>query len=184
MVHTVLYPSEPPQGWRRREEKCLIPGAAPTKGWPVFKACAPPLWADSESPSWWASLRFLLTLCMLSLFSCVQFFATLWTVALLAPLSVGFPRQEYWSGLPFPPPGELPHPGIKPEFHYVSCIGRWVLDHTCHFYGSPTFLLSNPASFYFLPSIGIHSKSVLYTSCILISGFACQRTLFAIESIG
>ena len=38
-----------------------------------------------------------------------------WTVACQAPLSMGFPRQEYWSGLPFPPPGDLPNPGIKPE---------------------------------------------------------------------
>ena len=36
------------------------------------------------------------------------------TVALQAPLSIGFPRQEYWSGLPFPSPGDLPNPGIKP----------------------------------------------------------------------
>ena len=39
---------------------------------------------------------------------------TLWTVARQAPLSVGFPRQEYWSGLPFPSLGDLPTPGIKP----------------------------------------------------------------------
>ena len=45
--------------------------------------------------------------------SCVQLFATLWTVAHQAPLSVEFFRQEYWSGLPFPPPGGLPHPGIE-----------------------------------------------------------------------
>ena len=37
----------------------------------------------------------------------------LWTVAHQAPLSMGFPRQEYWSGLPFPSPGDLPNPGIK-----------------------------------------------------------------------
>jgi len=43
----------------------------------------------------------------------VQLFATPWTVARQAPLSVGFPRQEYWSGLPFPPPGDLPYPGIE-----------------------------------------------------------------------
>ena len=42
-------------------------------------------------------------------------FATLQTVALQAPLSVGFSRQEYWSGLPFPPSGNLPNPGIKPQ---------------------------------------------------------------------
>ena len=41
-------------------------------------------------------------------------FATPWTVAHQAPLSMGFPRQEHWSGLPFPSPGDLPDPGIKP----------------------------------------------------------------------
>ena len=41
-------------------------------------------------------------------------FSTPWTVARQAPLSLGFPRQEYWSGLPFPPPGDLPDPGIEP----------------------------------------------------------------------
>jgi len=41
-------------------------------------------------------------------------FATPWTVVYQAPLSMGFSRQEYWSGFPFPPPGDLPGPGIKP----------------------------------------------------------------------
>ena len=41
-------------------------------------------------------------------------FATLWTVAHLAPLSMGFSRQEYWSGLPCPPPGDLSNPRIEP----------------------------------------------------------------------
>ena len=44
----------------------------------------------------------------------VQLFATPWTVAYQAPPSMGFSRQEYWSGLPFPSPGDLPDPGIKP----------------------------------------------------------------------
>ena len=48
--------------------------------------------------------------------SYVQLFATPWTVACQAPLSMGFYRQEYWSGLLFPSPGDLPDPGIKPEF--------------------------------------------------------------------
>ena len=47
--------------------------------------------------------------------SCVQFFATPWTIARQAPLSMGFSRQEYWSGLPFPSPGDLPNQGIKPR---------------------------------------------------------------------
>ena len=50
----------------------------------------------------------------LSHFSQVLLFATLWTVACQAPLSIGFFRQEYWSGLPCHPPGDLPIPGIKP----------------------------------------------------------------------
>ena len=45
----------------------------------------------------------------------VRLFVTPWTVARQAPLSMGFPRQEYWSGLPFPPPGDLSDSGIKPE---------------------------------------------------------------------
>ena len=45
----------------------------------------------------------------------VQLFATLWTVAHQVPLSMGFSRQEYWSGLPFPPSEDLPDPGIKLE---------------------------------------------------------------------
>ena len=46
--------------------------------------------------------------------SCVLLFVTPWTVARQAPLLMGFSRQEYWSGLPFPSPGDLPNPGIKP----------------------------------------------------------------------
>ena len=51
---------------------------------------------------------------VLSGFSCVQFFVTLWTVACQPPLSMGFPRQEYWSRLPFPSLGDLSNPGTKP----------------------------------------------------------------------
>ena len=47
--------------------------------------------------------------------SCVQLFVIPWTVALQAPLSMEFSRQEYSSGLPFPSPGELPGPEIEPE---------------------------------------------------------------------
>ena len=44
----------------------------------------------------------------------VRLFATPWTVAYQTPLSMGFSRQEYWSGLPFPSPGDVPDPGIEP----------------------------------------------------------------------
>ena len=54
-------------------------------------------------------------MCVLNCFSCVRIFATLWTVAHQAPLSMGFSRQEYWRGLPCPPPGDLPNPGIEPK---------------------------------------------------------------------
>ena len=51
--------------------------------------------------------------CVLSHFSHVGFFVIAWTVALQAPLALGFSRQEYWSGLPCPPPGDLPDPGME-----------------------------------------------------------------------
>ena len=52
--------------------------------------------------------------CILSHFSSVWLFATLWTVVHQASLSLGFSRQKYWNGLPWPPPGDLPDSGIEP----------------------------------------------------------------------
>ena len=74
-----------------------------------------------------AGLPFLGACYVLSQFNHVQFLETLWTIALQAPLSMGFSRQEYWSGLPLPPSGDLPDPGIKPCISCISCIGRQVL---------------------------------------------------------
>ena len=48
-------------------------------------------------------------------FSCIQHFATLWSVAHQAPLSMGFPRQGHWSGVPCPPPGDLSDPRTEPR---------------------------------------------------------------------
>ena len=48
---------------------------------------------------------------------------TPWTVACQAPLSVGFSRKEYWSGLPCPPPGDLPNPGIEPKSPALAGVG-------------------------------------------------------------
>ena len=57
----------------------------------------------------------------------VQLFATSWAVARQAPLSMGFPRQECWSGMPFPPPGDLPNPGIEPESPVAPALaGRFL----------------------------------------------------------
>ena len=55
---------------------------------------------------------------VLSRFCCVRLFVTPWTVVYQAPLSKGFSRQGYWSGLPCPPPGDLPNP-------HLSCLQRW-----------------------------------------------------------
>ena len=55
-------------------------------------------------------------MCVVSCFSCVQLSVTLWTIDRQAPLSKGFPRHEYWSGLPCPPLGDLHISGIKPMF--------------------------------------------------------------------
>ena len=54
-------------------------------------------------------------MCVCVSFSFVWLFATPWTVPCQAPQSMGFSRQEYWSGLPWPSPGDLPNPGIKPS---------------------------------------------------------------------
>ena len=62
------------------------------------------------------------TACVLSCFSHVRFFATPQTAAHQDPLSVGFSRQKDWSGLPFPPPGDLPDPGIELESSAFSAL--------------------------------------------------------------
>ena len=56
------------------------------------------------------------------MFSRGQLFATLWTVACQAPLSTGFFRQQYWSGLPFTTPGDLPDPENKPTSHVSPAL--------------------------------------------------------------
>ena len=70
--------------------------------------------------------------CLLSRFSCAELCVTLWTVALQSPLSKGFSRQENWSRLPFPCPGDLCDPGIEPTSLMSTCNGRWILYHQCH----------------------------------------------------
>ena len=68
---------------------------------------------------------------MLSCFSHVSLFATLWTVGCKPPLSMGFSRQEYWSGLPCPLPGDLPDPGTEPV-SLMSLALAGSLYHQCH----------------------------------------------------
>ena len=101
--------------------------------------------------------------------SCILLFAILWTVAHQTPLTMGLSQQEYWSGLPFPPPGDLPDPGIEPaspalaggffthwagtkesaprvQFHYLQTLINWNLIRTSGFHshleGKPLFLKS------------------------------------------
>ena len=75
------------------------------------------------------SAYLLFLFCVLSHFCHVLLFATLWTVAHQGPLSMRFSKQEHWSRLPCPPPGDLPNPGIKPTSLTFSAFGRWVLYH-------------------------------------------------------
>ena len=70
--------------------------------------------------------RRLCVCCMLSYFNHVCLFAPLWIIAHWAPLSMGFSKQEYCNGLPCPPPGDLPDPGIESEsLKFPALAGRF-----------------------------------------------------------
>ena len=71
-------------------------------------------------PGFILALRVCVCVCAQTLQLCL--FATLWTVAHQAPKIMGFSRLEYWSGLPCPPAGPLPDPGIEPASPVASCI--------------------------------------------------------------
>ena len=94
---------------------------------------------DSFPCSWWFPniiieiiIPLLLPLmCMLSRFSQGQLFATAWTAAWQPPLGMGFSRQEYWSGLPFPSPGDLPETGqVVCYSHLLKNFPQFVVIHT------------------------------------------------------
>ena len=88
------------------------------------------LWKFWKTVNYFTNVRcksYALCACMQSHFSPVWIFETPWTVAHQATLSMGFSRQEYWSGRPCPPPGDLPNPGSEPVSLMFSCIGRQVL---------------------------------------------------------
>ena len=84
--------------------------------------------------SFWCTAKWLrynhiyliIYLCVLSCFSRAQLFSTPWTVTLQAPLSMGFSRQEYWSGLPCPPWGSS-WPRDRTHISYISCVDRRIL---------------------------------------------------------
>ena len=81
-------------------------------------------------------------LCMLSSFSHIQLFATLWTMARQAPLSVRFFRQEYWQGLPCPPPRDLPDPGIEPATLRSPALAGWFFTTSATWEAQDLFILT------------------------------------------
>ena len=103
----------------------------------------------------------LFSLCVKS-FSCARVFETPWTIAYQAPLSIRFPRQEYWNELPFLSPGDLPNPGIEPESpaladgfftteppekSYLSVGSSETID-PWHWDSRPLFFPAKPLSFF------------------------------------
>ena len=99
---------------------------------------------------------------------------TPWTVARQAPLSMGFPRREYWSGLPFPLPGNLPDPGIK---LCIFCIGRQILYHQ----GRPSIIDLKFPSAGIIPvdsnDVGIRTAESRYEHAEVTWEGACSRAL-------
>ena len=118
-------------------------------------------------------------MCVLSHFSCVWLFVTPRTVARQAPLSVGFSRQGYGTGLPRLPWGDLPDPGIKPTCLPISCIGRWVLYHGRHL-GSPDLTNSLKRS----KNANFCSKAdIIHLWCIHLTYF-CLYSLYLFHLFG
>ena len=83
-----------------------------------MKAPSPNPWAT------WAFPEFAIIIVRAQSLSRVPFLATLWTIALWSPLSVGFSRQEYWSGLSCPPSGDHPDPGNEPASMFPALGGE------------------------------------------------------------
>ena len=101
---------------RRRKRGKLV---RPPRDIALQDGALAPASGPTEKPHWQKAKGSLLhpavktASCVLSVFTRVRLLVTPWTVAHQAPLSMGFSRQEYWSGLPCPPPGDLPDPGIE-----------------------------------------------------------------------
>ena len=98
-----------------------------------------------------------------SLQSCLTL-ATPWTVARQTPLSMGSPRQEYWSGLPFPSPGDLPKPGIKPASPALQADSL------------PTELRGKPPS----PLLATNYGSIQHIPCTMCFSFLYLGKLFSL----
>ena len=104
--------------WRHFICGSIIAFSAPTTMWPSLSLCV--------SSGLTRSLVILDLAHVLSDFSHIQLFVTLRTIARQTPLSMGLSRQEYWNGLPYPPPGYFPDPGIKPTpLMFSALVGRF-----------------------------------------------------------
>ena len=86
----------------------------PISKYMIFRAYVPNPWEWVSLKLGYFYILYILCACMQSCFSCFWLSLTLWTIAHQAPLSMEFSRQEYWSGLPYPPPGDFSNPGIEP----------------------------------------------------------------------
>ena len=124
---TTAYQAPPSMGFSRQEYWSRVPLPSPAQGHIVwakdFKTILYKQILPLPPRVWHRKI-----LCVLSHFSHVWLFVTHLTVACQAPLSMEFSRQEYWSRLPCPPPGDLPDPGWN-SFSCGSCIGGQVLCH-------------------------------------------------------
>ena len=97
--------------WRREWLLTLVFLPGKSHGQRSLVGYSPRGCKDLDTTKWLHSL-FILHECVLSCFSCVRLFVTPWTIAHQPSLSMGCSRQEYWSGLPCPAPGDLPDPGV------------------------------------------------------------------------
>ena len=116
--------------------------------------------------------------CKTSHLNCVGLFATLWTIAHQTALSMGFSRQEYWKGLPCPPPGHLPDPGIEPASLKAAALAGGFFTISAHL-GSPNghykYYSKHSNIFPSWQTLGITCQLSL-KNCELIT-YACRVTL-------
>ena len=117
-------------------------------------------WNTREAPS-----IIVLHACMLSHFSQVGLFETPWTVACQAPLSMGFFRQEHWSGLLCPPPGDLPTPGIEPLCLMFPALARGFFTTSATWEAHNSFK-SHTTQYICFTGFGEHRQSFIFTSKI------------------
>ena len=99
--------------------------------------------------------------------SCARLFVTPWTVVHQAPLPMEFLWQGYWSGLPFPPPRDLPNPGMKPV-SCISCIGRRILYHCATWENFQVGVWNLKLIIWILLQISDSNINVLFNLCVFL----------------